>query len=210
MKGRGIGRLGKFLLTNSCHPDCSGSGKARRSQTSDLGFVCFLFGVKDGLLISFHIGSLSSGRYQVPRVELTKRLALSDLSKEQRFRKVGDIAVGLLKVQRSFIDKDKFVITDKVGKVNGKALGYVFGMLDALLQCANLDIRDVEGEAALHSVIARMFPAEVVNAATYFGRLKNIESELEITNGITLGRKQATDWLRHKTPPVRWTTCFWV
>jgi hypothetical protein len=135
---------------------------------------------------------------------------MSDLSKEQRFRKVGDIAVGLLKVQRSFIDKDKFVITDKVGNVNGKALGYVFGMLDALSQYAHLDIRDIEGEAALHSVIARMFPAEVVNVGSYFGRLKNIESELEITNGIMLGRKQATDWLRHKKPPVRWTTCFSV
>ena len=135
---------------------------------------------------------------------------MSDLSKEQQFRKVGDIAAGLLKVQRSFIDKDKFVIADKVGNVNGKALGYVFGMLDALLQCADLDIRDIEGEVALHSVIARMFPAQAVNVGTYFSRLKNIESELEITNGIMLGRKQATDWLRHKTPPVRWTTCFAV
>jgi hypothetical protein len=94
--------------------------------------------------------------------------------------------------------------------VNGKALGYVFGMLDALLQYANLEIREMEGEATLHSVIARMFPAEVVNVGNYFGRLKNIESELETTNGIMLGRKQATDWLRHKTPPVRWTTCFSV
>ena len=133
---------------------------------------------------------------------------MSDLSKVQRFRKIGDIAAGLLKVQRSFIDKDKFVIADKVGNVNGKAVGYVFGMLDALLQCADLDIRDIEGEAALHSVIARMFPAQAVNVGTYFSRLKNIESELEITNGIMLGRKQAADWLRHKTPPVRWTTCF--
>lgn len=136
--------------------------------------------------------------------------AMSDLSTEQRFRKVADIAFGLLKVQRAFIGKDKFIITDKAGNVNGKALGYVFGMLDALLQRANLNIRDIEGEAALHSVIARMFPAEVVNVSTYFGRLKNIESELEITNGIMLGRRQATDWLRHKTPPVRWTTCFSV
>jgi hypothetical protein len=139
-----------------------------------------------------------------------ERLALSDLSKEQRFRKVGDIAVGLLKVQRSFIDKDKFVIMDKVGNVNGKALGYIFGMLDALLQCVNLDIRDIEGEAALHSVIALMFPTAVLDVGTYFGRLKNIENALEITIGIMLGRKQTADWLRHKTPPVRWTTCFSV
>jgi len=135
---------------------------------------------------------------------------MSDLSKEQRFRKVADIAVGLLSVQRSFIKKDKFVITDKVGNVNGKALGYVFGMLDALLQHVNLDVRAMEGEAALHSVIARMFPTETVNVGTYFGRLKNIETELEITNGIMLGRKQAIDWLRYKTPPVRWTACFSV
>ena len=113
-------------------------------------------------------------------------------------------------MQRSFIDRDKFVIVDKVGNVNGKALGYVFGVLDVLLQSADLDIRDIEGEAALHSVIARMFPAQVVNVGTYFSRLKNIESELQITNGIMLGRKQATDWLHHKTPPVRWTTCFSV
>ena len=33
-------------------------------------------------------------------------------------------------MQRSFIDKDRFVITDKMGNVNGKALGYVFGMLE--------------------------------------------------------------------------------
>ena len=135
---------------------------------------------------------------------------MSDLSTEQRFRKVADIAVGLLNVQRSFIDRDKFVITDKVGNVNGKALGYVFGMLEALLQHANLDIRGIEGEAALHSVIARMFPAEVGNVGTYVDRLKNIQSEPEIMNGVTLGGKQATDWLRHKTPPVRWTTCFSV
>ena len=74
----------------------------------------------------------SSNRAKV----FSERLALPDLSKEQRFRKVGDITVGLLKVQRSFIDKDKFVIADKAGNVNGNALGYVFGMLDALLQYA--------------------------------------------------------------------------
>jgi hypothetical protein len=45
---------------------------------------------------------------------------MSELSKEQRFGKIADIAVGLLRVQRSFIDKDKFVITNKMGKVNGK------------------------------------------------------------------------------------------
>jgi len=135
---------------------------------------------------------------------------MSDLSTEQRFSKVAGVVVGLLKVQRAFINKDKFILTDKAGTVNGKALGYIFGMLDALLQHANLNIRDVEGEAALHSVIARMFPAEAGNVGTYVDYLKNIQSKPQITDGVMLGGRQATDWLRYKTPPVRWTTCFSV
>jgi len=58
--------------------------------------------------------------------------------------KVGETAVASF-MQRGFIDKVNFVIADKVSNVNGNALGYVFGMLDALLQCANLDIRDIAG-----------------------------------------------------------------
>ena len=133
---------------------------------------------------------------------------MSDLSIDQTFRKVSDIAFELLDAQSFFIDKEKFVITDEAGTVNGKALGYIFGILDALLQYAKLDIRDIQGEAALHSLIARNFPAEVGKVGTYVGYLKNMQNEPEVMNGVMLGGQQATDWLRLKATPVRWAGCF--
>ena len=36
---RNWGRLGKFRLTTLCRPGCSGSGKARPNQTTELGFL---------------------------------------------------------------------------------------------------------------------------------------------------------------------------
>jgi hypothetical protein len=129
-------------------------------------------------------------------------------SKEQRFRKVADISFEVLHQQRVFVDKDKFVIVDPKGNINGKALGYVFGFFDALLQSAKLDIRETEGEAAVHSLLARLFPAEVAKTGTYVAHLRNMQDDAEIMNGVMLGGKQATDWLRHKALPVRWATCF--
>jgi hypothetical protein len=81
-------------------------------------------------------------------------------------------------------------------------------MFDALLQSAGLDIRDIQGDAALHSLIAHIFPAEVGKVGTYVGYLKIMQDEPEIMNGVMLGGKQATDWLRYKATPVRWATCF--
>jgi hypothetical protein len=84
----------------------------------------------------------------------------------------------------------------------------VFGFLDALLQSGKLDIRDAEGDAAVHSLIARLFPAEVARTGSYVGHLRNMSDDAEIMNGVMLGGKQATDWLRYKAAPVRWATCF--
>jgi hypothetical protein len=97
---------------------------------------------------------------------------------------------------------------DAGGRINGKALGYVFGFLDALLQSSKLDIRDVEGEAFMHSLLARLFPPEVARTGTYVAHLRNMRDDPEVMNGVMLGGKQAVDWLRHKAPPVRWATCF--
>jgi hypothetical protein len=124
-------------------------------------------------------------------------------SKEERFRKVTDIAFDVLHGQRIFLANDQFVITNSAGKINGKTLGYVFGFLDALMQSGRLDIRDVEGESALHSLIARLFPAEVARTGSYVAHLRNMRDEPEIMNGVMLGGKQATDWFRYKAMPVR-------
>jgi hypothetical protein len=130
-----------------------------------------------------------------------------ELSKEQRFRKITDIALKLLD-QPVYIDKQNFVLTDDAGNLNGKALGYIYGVLDAFSQWADLDIRDAEGEAALYSLIARIFPAETSKAGTYVGYLKNMRDEPEIMNGVMLGGTDLANWSRHKTPLMRWATCF--
>jgi len=130
------------------------------------------------------------------------------ISKEAKFRKVADIAFEVLYSQRIFVREDEFLIMNAEGEINGKALGYVFGFFDALLQSAKLDIRSVDGKAAVHSLLARLFPAEVGKSGTYVAYLKNMRDEPKIMNGVMLGGKQAVDWLRNKTPPVRWALCF--
>ena len=129
-------------------------------------------------------------------------------SAERRFREVTNIAFELLDGQRIFVSKEEFVIADRDGRINGKALGYLFGFLDALLQSARLDIRSSNGEASVYSLLSRLFPAEVTMVGTYVHHLKTMSNDPEIMNGVMLGGKQAVDWLRHKATPVRWATCY--
>jgi hypothetical protein len=108
-----------------------------------------------------------------------------------------------------FIEPEDFHIADLSGKINGKALGYVFGFLDALLQTRNLDIRDAEGYAAMISILGRLFPNEVGLVSTYVNYLrKNMEHDAETFDGVMLGGQQAKDFLDRGTPPVRWAICF--
>ena len=129
-------------------------------------------------------------------------------SKEQLFRRVSDIAFDLLDAQRIFINEDEFVLMDGAGAINDKALGYVFGFLDALLQSNKLDIRDAEGQAAMLSLLGRLFPKEIAKTGTFIAHLYTMRGNPEVLNGMMLGGKQATDFLRHRTPPVRWAVCF--
>ena len=100
--------------------------------------------------------------------------------KERHFKHVADIAFHCLGPQKMFIEPEDFHIADLSGKINGKALGYVFGFLDALLQTRNLDIRDAEGYAAMISILGRLFPNEVGLVSTYVNYLrKNMEHDAE-------------------------------
>jgi hypothetical protein len=133
----------------------------------------------------------------------------SGVIKDEAFRRVANIAFDALHAQRMFIERDKWVLMDPAGSINGKALGYVFGFLDALLQSSKLDIRDTEGRATMLSLLGRLFPAENAKGGTFVIHLCNyMSSDPEILNGVMLGGKQAVDWLRHRAPPVRWATCF--
>jgi hypothetical protein len=127
---------------------------------------------------------------------------------EELFEVVTDIAYDCLISQKLFIGDNDFHIRDAQGDINGKALGYVFGFLDSLLQSKGLDIRDEEGYARMLSLLARLFPAELNHIGTYIIYLSNMKNDAEVLNGVMLGGKQAVDFLRDKTPPLRWAMCF--
>jgi hypothetical protein len=130
-------------------------------------------------------------------------------TKEQLFKAVTDIAFDCLCLQKVLISDDEYRIQDAEGKINGKALGYVFGFFDALLQSKALDIRDTEGLAAMLSLLARLFPIEVGKCGTFVAYLRsNMANDAVIQDGVMLGGKQAKDFLKAGTPPVRWVLCF--
>jgi hypothetical protein len=114
----------------------------------------------------------------------------------------------VLDLQKVLIGREKYTLQRPDGDVNVQALGYVFGFFDALLQNAKLDIRSYEGEAAVYSLLCRLFTAEVLHTGTYVAHLKQMSDDPEMMNGVMLGGKQAVDWLRYQTPPVRWVLCF--
>jgi hypothetical protein len=111
---------------------------------------------------------------------------MADPTTEQSFRRVADIAFEVLYAQRIFVERDKFVVMDAAGNINGKALGYVFGFLDGLLQSSKLDIRGTDGHATMHSLLARLFPAEVNKTGTYVSHLRNMSDDPEIMDGVML------------------------
>jgi hypothetical protein len=130
------------------------------------------------------------------------------LFKEEQFRAVAAIAFECLDMQRVLTRKDEYFIEARIGRINGQALGYVFGFLDALLQAKGLDIRDSEGQSIVLHLLAKLFPAEAGRVGTFVMRLRGMSNDAEVMNGMMLGGKQAIEFLRDKRPPVRWPTCF--
>src|SRR5262245_35761228 len=100
-------------------------------------------------------------------------------SKEEQFRTIAALAFDCLNMQRIFIHNDEYFIEDRNGNINGKALGYVFGFLDAFLQTKRLDIRDPEGQATLLHLLARLFPAEAARAGTFLMHLRGMSDDAE-------------------------------
>jgi hypothetical protein len=128
--------------------------------------------------------------------------------KEEQFQAVAALTFECLDIQRVFIRGDEYFIEDQDGNINGMALGYVFGFLDALLQAKRLDIRDPEGLPTVLHLLAKLFPAEAARAGTFAMHLRGMSQDADVLNGVMLGGKQAVEFLRHKKPPVRWPTCF--
>jgi hypothetical protein len=106
------------------------------------------------------------------------------------------------------IPKDEYFIESSEGVINGHALGYAFGFLDACLQAKQLDIRDSEGEGTLLHLLARLFPNEAARVGRFLTHLRKMSRHAETMNGAMLGGKQAMAFLRGGRPPASWVLCF--
>ena len=129
-------------------------------------------------------------------------------AKEEQFRAEAELAFDCLDSQRAVIREDEYFIESADGAINGYALGYAFGFLDACLQAKRLDIRDPEGESTLLDLLGRLFPAEAARVETFLTHLRKMSRDAETMDGVMLGGKQAVRFLRTGEQPERWALCF--
>jgi hypothetical protein len=117
-----------------------------------------------------------------------------------------ELAAQVVATVATFVDmqmcgdkKEKF---ETVHGINQRALGYVYGMLDAALQSAGEDIRDPAiGPPLLLSVFRLLFPTKSERYREIL--LNNIERDGRIMGGMFDGGQDFTDFLTSKMPPYR-------
>jgi hypothetical protein len=101
-----------------------------------------------------------------------------------------------------------FELENGKGEINGAALGYVYGFVDAGLQVGGLDIRTDYGALALLTVLAKFAPrrAEVYRAFLD----ENIPRDPRVMNGVMMGGRECKVWLVSGDEPFpgQWRQCF--
>jgi hypothetical protein len=123
-----------------------------------------------------------------------------DEDREKSFKETADFVYELLVLQTVILRDDQiFLCKDK--NVNSKALGYVFGFLDAFLQVKGLDIRNSEGQPIMLYLLSRLVPKEVESTGSYVIYLQShMRDDPDVLNGVQLGGKQALDFINKKAP----------
>lgn len=86
-------------------------------------------------------------------------------------------------------------IEDEHGAINRKALGYIFGFTDAVLQNRKLEITGRDGQYVLACVINALYPGK---AGGYISFLKHHIQDAEIVGGAVYGGQQFVEWARNK------------
>ena len=111
-----------------------------------------------------------------------------------------------LAIQRGTIEN--FELEDGRGQINGAALGYIYGFVDAGLQVGGLNITTQYGARALLKVLAELAPRR---AAAYRSFLdENIPRDPSVMNGVMMGGKECKMWLVTDYEPIPglWRQCF--
>src|SRR5271165_7525611 len=101
----------------------------------------------------------------------------------------------LLEVQLMMLP-DRGTIESEAGGPKPKAIGYVYGYVDAALRSRGWNMRDMEiGPPITFHVIRRLWPGK---ESEYFDFLAEHLSELVVNAGILRGGQEFTDWLKNE------------
>jgi tetratricopeptide (TPR) repeat protein len=92
-------------------------------------------------------------------------------------------------------------IEDEHGHPKRKALGYVYGFIDAALRTKGLDMADVSiGVPITYQVIRKLWPEKVSVYMDFL--IKNMHSDALIAAGMMRGGEQYLDWIKPGAPGV--------
>ena len=95
-------------------------------------------------------------------------------------------------------------IEDSEGRLNRKAIGYIYGFIDAALQSIGQDMSDISvGIPITYHILNRLFPGRGNN---YVEFLKdNIGKDEVVMLGVMTGGQQYTEYLKpgHKGTPMK-------
>jgi hypothetical protein len=94
-------------------------------------------------------------------------------------------------------------IMDSSGRLNRKAMGYIYGFTDAALQSIGQDIRDVSiGMPTIFGVFCSLYPGKELEYTDYL--LDNVGNDEVVMIGVVAGGQQYSDLISGcKTSPMQ-------
>ena len=99
----------------------------------------------------------------------------------------------MLKVQRSAAAKR--IPEDADGHINRRAMGYIYGFIDAALSTTGQDMSDVRVSVPItYQVLERVFPGSGEKYVTFLSN--NIGRDQAVTLGMTIGGQQYLDFCK--------------
>ncbi len=127
-----------------------------------------------------------------------KKTPLSDAEKQA----TADWLAKMLAIQMALVPPSNVEVTEvetRRGEINGKALGYLYGFVDAALQSMGQDIADVPvGIPVLYHVLRQLFPG---HEGAYMEFFASHDRDKSVTLGMMEGGQQFIDYVANPHPP---------
>jgi hypothetical protein len=128
-----------------------------------------------------------------------------DLTQKERYARAMPILAELLHIQAVFVGQ--VVLVDQ-GRINAKALGYIYGLADCALQIGMMDVGSQYGLGVLMALIMEF---DEPNADMLWQYLQTPGDAGALMDGVSLGFEDYLMWSKSGgkgAPPLRWVKCF--